>query len=140
MTALSNDQFAQRVLKLAHDAPPFVPTTIYDPDGDCIEFLAAPDPFYAQRVDDLLTVYYSQETQDIIGSQIKGVARICREMLVKLPGLKIEIQDGPVKLVHIFLAKLWASDPQPDKLVTLVYRKLIEVAERSNAQANLVGM
>ena len=117
-----------------------MPTTIYDPDGDCIEFLAAPDPFYAQRVDDLLTVYYSQETQDIIGSQIKGVARICREMLVKLPGLKIEIQDGPVKLVHIFLAKLWASDPQPDKLVTLVYRKLIEVAERSNAQANLVGM
>jgi hypothetical protein len=137
MTAMSNDQLAAHIMKLAHDAPPFQPTTTYDPDGDCIEFLARPDPFYAERIDTLLTVYYSQETGEIIGSQIKGVSQFCREMLKKLPGLRIEIQDGPVTLQHIFLAKLWTSDPQPDKIALLTYRKLIEVARQSNATANL---
>jgi hypothetical protein len=137
MTAMSNDKFAAHIMKLAHDAPTFRPTTTYDSDGDCIEFLASPDLFYAERVDDLLTVYYSQETREIIGSQIKGVSRFCKEMLEKLPGLKIEVQDGPVTLQHIFLAKLWTSDPQPDKMAMRTYRKLIEVARKSDAKADL---
>ena len=140
MTAMSNDKFAEHVMKLARAAAPFQATTTYDPDGDCIEFLASPDPFYAERVDELLTVYYSQETQEIIGSQIKGFSRFCKEMLEKLPGLKIEIQDGPVTLQHIFLAKLWTSNPQPDKMAMLTYRKLIEVARQSDAKADLVGV
>ena len=137
MTAMSNDAFAAHVMKLAQNAPPFQPTATYDPDGDCIEFLASPEPFYAERVDDLLTVYYGQESRQVIGSQIKGVTRFCKEMVEKLPGLKIEINDGPVTLQHIFLAKLWTSDPQPEGMARLTYRKLIEVAGQSDAKADL---
>lgn len=132
MTAMNNSQFAERALKLARAAPAFQPSATYDPDGDCIEFLAAADPFYAERIDDLVTVYYSQETNEIIGSLIKGVSGFCKKMLEKLPGFRIEIQDGGVKVTHIFLAKLWA-EPDASKMTTLTYRKLIEVAEKATS-------
>ena len=73
MTAMSNSDFAKRMMLLARPAEQFEPTATYDPDGDCIEFLARPDPFYAERVDDLVTVYYSQESNEVVGSLIKGV-------------------------------------------------------------------
>jgi hypothetical protein len=60
MTAMSNSDFAKRMLLLGRPAEQFEPTATYDPDGDCIEFLARPDPSYAERVDDLVTVYYQR--------------------------------------------------------------------------------
>jgi hypothetical protein len=42
-----------------------------------------------------------------------------------------------VKLVHIFLAKLWASEVNPDDLATITYRKLIEVAGQSGVEVEL---
>jgi hypothetical protein len=77
MSITTNEDFARTMLLLAKPAEQFRPTASYDPDGDCIEFLAKPDPFYAERVDDLVTVYYSQETGEVIGSLIKDVARFC---------------------------------------------------------------
>jgi hypothetical protein len=129
MTVTSNDEFAKRMTLLARPAEQFKPTATYDPDGDCIEFLAKPDPFYAERIDDLVTVYYSQATDEVIGSLIKGVSGFCRDILCKMPGFRIEIQDGPVRLQHIFQARLWSGDFQPDEMPALVYRKLIEVSE-----------
>jgi hypothetical protein len=147
MTAMNNAQFGEHLLKLAQSAPPFQPTTTYDADGDCIEFIVKPDPFYAERIDDLVTVYYSQETKEIIGSLIKGIAKLCRQLSEKMPAFKIEVQDGPMKLEHLlFLAKLLASPeqsgPGPMRVTTLTYRKqvydkLIEAAEKSDAKAEL---
>ncbi len=69
-TPVPNDEFAKRMALMAGDAADFEPAAVYDADGDCIEFLAKPDAFYAERVDDLVTVYYSQETGEVIGSLI----------------------------------------------------------------------
>ena len=130
MTATtSNQDFAKRMTLMAGDAKKFKPTATYDPDGDCIEFLAKPDPFYAERVDDLVTVYYSQETDELIGSLIKGVSKFCRELLRQMPGFKIEIQDRRVKLQHIFQARLWSGEFGPHDFVTLAYEKLIELSD-----------
>jgi hypothetical protein len=137
MNALTNDQFAARVLELAGPAETFRPTAYYDPDGDCIEFLARPDNFYAERIDDLVTVYHSQETHEIIGSLLKGVTPLCKKLLERLPGFRIEIQHGKVKLVHIFLAQLWASEASPDELATLTYQKLIDVARQTGVEVDL---
>src|SRR5438132_6257642 len=137
MTAMSHSDFAKRMMLLAGRAEEFEPTAIYDPDGDCIEFLAKPDSFYAERVDDLVTVYYSQETNEVIGSLLKGVSRFCEQVLEKMPGFKIEIQDGRVRLVHIFRARLWTSQQDPQDLVTLTYQKLIRVAEESEVEAEM---
>jgi hypothetical protein len=137
MTATSNEDFAKRMLLLARPAEQFSPTATYDPDGDCIEFLAKPDPFFAERIDDLVTVYYSQETGEIIGSLIKGVSRFCSEFSKKNPGFKIVIEDGPVRLEHLFLARLWSSAQERSALQTLTYKKLIEVAGATEVEGEL---
>lgn len=137
MTAMSDSDFAKRMLLLARPAEHFEPTATYDPDGDCIEFLAKPDPFYAERVDDLVTVYYSQDTHEIIGSLIKGASGFCSKLLETMPGFKIEIRDGRIRLVHLFRARLWTSNTDPSDLVTLTYEKLIQVAEESDLEAEM---
>lgn len=137
MTPLSNAAYAARVAELAENAGPPQATAVYDSDGDCIEFLSKPEPFYAERIDDLLTVYYSQETDEIIGSLIKGASRFCNEILKRLPGFRLEVTDGNVRLEHIFLAKLWSAEHDSKTLATITYRKLIQVA--GNAGVELEG-
>src|SRR3990170_325063 len=122
MTTVTNNEFAKRMLLLGRPAGQFRPTATYDPDGDCIEFLAKPDPFYAERVDDLVTVYYSQETNEVIGSFIKGVSRFCERVLQKMPGFSIVIHDGRVRLEHLFLARLWFEAKDATDMVSLTYR------------------
>jgi hypothetical protein len=137
MSATSSSEFARQMMLLGRPAEQFEPTAIYDPDGDCIEFLAKPDSFYAERVDDLVTVYYSQETNEVIGSLIKGVRDFYENILKVMPGFQIEIRDGRVRLVHIFRARLWTSRAAPTEIVTLTYEKLIQVAEDSEVEAEL---
>jgi hypothetical protein len=137
MTVTSNDEFAKRMMLLAEPAERFKPTATYDPDGDCIEFLVKPDPFYAEPVDYLVTVYSSQETDAVIGSLIKEVSKFCQEMFQKVPGFRIAIEDGRVQLEHIFLARLWTSGFDPKALEALTYRKLIDVAETADAAADM---
>lgn len=137
MTVTPNAEFAKRMLLMAKPADQFKPTATYDRDGDCIEFLSKPDPFYAERVDDLVTVYYSQETGEVVGSLIKGVSKFCADMLQRMPGFKIEIQDGPFKLEHIFLARLWLAEFNPQDIACLTYQKLIEVSKETMVEGEL---
>jgi len=134
MIVTTNEEFAKRMMLLAEPAERFKATATYDPDGDCIEFLASPDPFYAERIDDLVTVYYSQENNEIIGSQIKGVSKFYRAVLRQMPGFKIEVHDGRVSLEHIFRARLWSASQDPQAMLTLAYRKLIAMAEQSEME------
>jgi len=137
MSPMSNSDFAERMMLLARPAEQFEPTATYDPDGDCIEFLAKPDSFYAERVDDLVTVYYSQETQEVIGSLIKGVRGFCDKILKTMPGFQIEIRDGRVRLVHMFRARLWSSKAATERKIALTYEKLIKVAEDSQVETEM---
>ncbi len=137
MTVTSNEEFAQRMMLLAQPAERFQPTATYDPDGDCIEFLTSPDPFYAERIDDLVTVYYSQETNEVIGSLIKGVSEFCAAVLQRMPGFRIEIRDGRVSLQHIFRARLWSAALDPQGLPTLAYQKLIAMAEETEVETEV---
>jgi hypothetical protein len=122
------------MMLLARPAEQYRPTATYDSDGDCIEFLAKPDPFYAERIDDLVTVYYSQETGEIIGSLVKGVSKFCSEFSKRNPGFRIIIEDGPVRLEHIFLARLWSAEQDRTAIRTLAYKKLIEVANETDVE------
>ncbi len=128
MTTTTNSDFARRMMLLAQPAASFRPTATYDPDGDCIEYVAKPDSFYAERIDDRVTVYYSQESGEVVGSLIKGVRQLYKELAGKLPGFQIEIQDGDVRLSHIFLAHMWSQPFEPNEIVTMTYRKLAEVS------------
>jgi hypothetical protein len=61
-------------------AKEFRPVLQYIPDGDCLIFYFKPDAAYAERVDDLLTVYRSEETEELTGCEIKGVQCILKRL------------------------------------------------------------
>jgi hypothetical protein len=137
MTPMSASDFADRMMQMARPDEPFVPSATYDRDGDCIEFLVRPDAFYAERVDDLVTVYCSQETGEVIGSLIKGVSTFCKKMIETMPGFVIEIRDGKIRLVHIFRARLWTSKADTMGIRARTYVKLIQAAEESDVETEM---
>ena len=102
-----------------------------------LSFSLSADSFYAERIDDLVTVYYSQDTGEIIGSLIKGVSAFCKEMTETMPGFAIEIKDGRIQLVHIFRARLWTSPNDAAGIRTLTYQKLIQAAEESDLETEM---
>ena len=130
----SNETFAKTMKLLARPASKFRATATYDRDGDCIEFLTKIDAFYAERLDDLVTVYFSQETDEVIGSLIKGVSKFFTET----PGLRIIIEDGRIKLDHLFLARLISTKSTQQDMVTRTYRKLIDLANDTDVETDLI--
>jgi hypothetical protein len=136
MKAVTNVDFAAVVLGAAKPAKPFRPVARYDPDGDCLEVFLANDPFYAQRLDDLVTVYRSEKTDQVVGSLVKGVRKLCREMKEKCPGFSIEIEAEKVKVEHIFLIAQWNSKSAGKPLVRKMYRELLEKAEDAHMEAS----
>jgi hypothetical protein len=78
-----------------------------------------------------VTVYYSQELHEVMGSLIKSASKFCNEILTRLPGFRIEVIDLNVRLEHIFLAKLWSAEHESSELATITYRKLIKAAEET---------
>ena len=136
MTTMSNDEFAKRMMLLAKPAGEFKPSAYYDADGDCIEFLAKPDAFFEERLDDLVTVYYSQKTGEVIGSLIKGVSKLAKRLAQKLPGFMITIEDGRIRLEHLILAGMWLQKSEPQAIGVLTYKKLAEIAERTSVDVS----
>ena len=56
----------------------FRPHPYYSPDGDFLTFFLSDGDSIAKRVDELLTVYLSPQTNDLVGAKIKGVTHILR--------------------------------------------------------------
>lgn len=137
MNHLSDTDFSRKLMAIAGEPEPFTPHATYDQDGDCVEFFAKPDPFYAKRVDDLVTVYYNQDTDEVVGALIKGVERFCKKVLSRLPGFRIDIEGGDVKLACLFRAQAWVSDLEPDDVPSITYKALIEAAEESGVKTKL---
>jgi len=83
----------------------------YNGPGDCIEVHLAKDEYYAQRVDDVLTVFRSQSSGDIVGCQVKGMVAL----LQKTGSLGLEFRAKKVPLGVLFLLSFFqARDPVLD--------------------------
>jgi hypothetical protein len=140
MSALSDKDFAERVLEVAQPREgSFEPVAYYDPDGDCVEFFAKPDPFYAERIDKWVTVYYSHETHEIVGSLVKGVSALLQKIKDRCPGFGISVRDGRVRVDHLFLANLWCQEPGQEVPVAQYekLRQLTDVAAGAPTEADL---
>jgi hypothetical protein len=134
MSALSNEEYVKEVMEIGTSRVTNEPTVYFDRDGDCIEFLAKSKNFYAERIDDLITVYYEEDSDEIIGSLIKGVSVLIK----KHPNLAIFVEAGPIRLAHLFIAGLLSHEPAKDRITILTYKKLIECAEATGAEAEVV--
>jgi len=87
----------------------FKPFAHYDAEWDSFEFFATNESFYTEHIDELVAIYYGQETNNVVGLRLKKVKRFFREFLKNAPGFKTEIQDHRIKVEHLFTAKIWSS-------------------------------
>ena len=94
----------------------------------CIEFIAKRGPFYAKRLGDLITVYYSSENDEVVGLLIKAV----KSLLSEYRGSAIDIREGRIPIVHIIRARAWQED-DPDH----VYTELFDIAGNTEAELEL---
>src|SRR5438874_11114622 len=58
----------------------FVCLTQYFADGDFASLFLEDVPYFAERVDELLTLYRAMDDHRFVGCKIKGVRRIMEEM------------------------------------------------------------
>jgi hypothetical protein len=81
-----------------HGCQGFNPVPHYFADGDFVAYYFSNEPSYAQRVDDLLTVYRAFDTHKMVGCKIKGV----RQILKTAGAFNVAITDGQVRLALFF--------------------------------------
>ena len=91
----------------AHPPEGFKPVPHYFPQGDFVTYYFRKDPCFAQRVDDLLTVYLAFDTKELVGCKIKGVKHI----LQTAGDFGVSLDDGAVRLgVFFFVGASLAKD------------------------------
>ena len=92
------------------EAMGFEPRPYYSPDGDFLTFFFREDDHYAERVDDLLTVYHSMENHEPVGYKIKGV----RLIFETLGEFGVEVEGGEVSMGFLFLSGALSPDGEPE--------------------------
>src|SRR5262249_35468588 len=93
-----------------HDCKGFVPRPHYFQDGDFVSYYFAEDRAYEERVDELLTVFRSMATKELVGCKIKGVRRI----LKKLGAFGVMIFDDNVTLGILFAGAALVNPDRSD--------------------------
>jgi len=132
-----NDAFARKLMARVQTASWSEPRVFPNADGDCIELLLSNDNYRAERLDSLVTVYVNRENGELVGALVKGVRSFVRKMVARIPGFKIEIMDGKVKLEYLFTAGLWSHDAPTNQILVQRYRKLRQIAEAADLEVDL---
>ncbi len=96
-------------------AKEFESRPIYSADGDFISLYLSDEDSYAERVDDLLTVYLSVKNDTLVGCKIKGV----RRLLKTLGDFGVSVQDEDISFSLLFVAATLSSPEKGDR-----YRQL----------------
>jgi|SRR5882762_6881866 len=78
------------------------PEPWYNSAGDCIIYQTADEPFVADRVDEILTLYRSLDTGLAIGYQIKGVRAILR--IFGIDELTVECKQEGKEITEVSLS------------------------------------
>jgi hypothetical protein len=133
----TNDAFSQGLLARVKTGPWSGPKVFLNRDGDCIELLLSNDSYRAQRLDSLVTVYVNRENGELVGALVKGVHSFIQKTVDRIPGFKIEIIDGKVKLEYLFTAGLWSHDASANRVLVQTYQKLRKIAEDEDLEVEL---
>lgn len=104
----------------------FSPKPYYSTHGDAVIFFFKDEQSYAERFDQLLTVYRSMESGEMIGCEIKGV----RVIMERLGNFGIHIHSDQVDIGLIFLGYLTFKQPEQPTLM----QELQQAFGATNAQ------
>ncbi len=96
-----------------HPCKEFRPVPFYSEMGDFVTYYARGERCYERRIDDLLTVYLSMETKELVGCKIKGV----KHLLQTAGDFFVSVASGKVKLAFFLaLGEKIARDPEQKRL------------------------
>jgi len=118
----------KKYLERKKPAKIFRPVSQYIAAGDCFIFHFKPDPSYAERLDDQLTIYRSEENGDLTGCEIKGIKCI----LKRLGDFGIPSQEKSVD-VRVLFVGYGLSALEPTKWPM---EELRQAAEKANARVD----
>jgi hypothetical protein len=111
------DEFANR-------KPAFTPYARYCRESDCLEIFIGGDDAHAERVDDILTVYWSEDQDDaLMGCEIKGV----RALVQAAGAVGIEIVRAGILQLSALIAAYQGL--HPDRIPVRTYHKLMRFAK-----------
>ena len=135
-TALSKQEFIDLIFEIAGEPTGnFKPFAFHNKTGDCIEFFVTQDDYFAERVDDYLTLYLEMDTEEIVGFVVKNVKRIVDRLSRQKSAMAFVIDDGKAKLRCLFAAMFANGRPDLDEkraLVVREYRRVAEIAESNH--------
>ena len=107
-----------------HGPEGFRPVPHYFPQGDFVTYYFRNDPSFAQRVDDLLTVFVAFDTKELVGCKIKGIKHI----LQTAGDFGVSLDDGVVRLgMFFFVGASLAKDEEQRKRYEQIGRKAKDV-------------
>jgi len=129
----SDQEFAARIFEIVGEqVEHFEPYVFNNTEGDCIEFFVSDDDYYGEWIDAYLTVYRSQETDEIVGFVISNVKRILDKLSEQQSAMAFVIDGGKAKLRSLFVSILSNRNTDTGKdweMVVREYRKVVELAE-----------
>ncbi|RMG10556.1 MAG: hypothetical protein D6731_17260 [Planctomycetota bacterium] len=117
MESLSVDELMSQIAQ--DDAAPTEPGCFYSKDGDCIFCHIEDVPYYADRVDELLTVYLAEEDGRLVGAQSKGVSKLPTHDAL---GLELR-REGNVQVVELLLLTFQSQPKAASEDTGVVRRK-----------------
>jgi hypothetical protein len=103
----------------------FHPEPYYSRIGDFLEYHFRNDDFYAERLDDILTVYRAMQDGDFVGFKLKSV----RHLLQTLGDLGLEVKDNDGNLMLSML--IMAGTMEIDNPAVLQYYQRFAKATRA---------
>lgn len=114
-----------------HKPKRFAPVPYYVSESDTVVFFFKEAASFAERIDGLLTIYRSQETDELVGCEIKGVKRKL-EMLGAFGVLLDDLgKTKRIKLGLLFLAAMAnAREGEPKR----TYEELGTIAKATGAE------
>lgn len=118
---------------------PKYPLVFHNERGDCLEFILKSGDFKRVRIDDLITVFCSRDTDEIIGGIVKGIGLLGTNH----PGLIFLFENHTGKLSISRLLLFIVSDSEklknsdPNDLFLKRYKRLVDLAEETDAEADL---
>lgn len=109
----------------------FSPCAHYDPDADALTFYFSNESDYAKRLNSRVTIYLSDETDELVGCRVKGV----RSVLEDIGEFDVAVSHGKIRLKMLFVAFQAVFADSPDARV--VYRKIGHAVKESDLELEL---
>lgn len=135
---MTNEEFQNLVLSKVKPGK-FQPMVIYDPDNDSLEVLISDESYREEKTGDrFFVVYCGRESGDVTGVLIRRFTELVKDMEDVTPDIRLEIETGKFKVVHLFKAIREKSRKGKMTLGVLI-KRLEEVAEECDLEANLCG-